>query len=125
MVGYEGVEWGTKEAMGDSHGMGERGFANVDWKEVGQRLVIDNDIVKCCLIAATLEGLIQEAGAFIKDMEVVIGSKLDKGIALLFCLLACSGGEGNSCVLITQALGGKTMVDMGVEVTHNQERSTW
>ena len=30
VFGYAGVEWGTKEAVGDSHGMGERGFANVN-----------------------------------------------------------------------------------------------
>ena len=50
-----GVEWGTKEAMGNRHGIGERGIANIDWEEVGQHLVIDDSIVECCLISATLD----------------------------------------------------------------------
>ena len=64
-------------------------------------------------------------GASIKDMEVVIGSKLDQGIASLLSLLTCSSGEGDSCLLMARALGGETLVNMGIEVTHNQERGTW
>ena len=48
--------------MGDSYGLRERGVANVNWDVVGQHLVIDDNIVKCCLIAGTLEGMIQEVG---------------------------------------------------------------
>ena len=62
-------------------------------------------------------------GTTIKDMEVVIGSKLDQGFASLFSLLTCSSGERDFCLLIAQALKGETLVDMGIEVTHNQERS--
>ena len=64
-------------------------------------------------------------GASIKDMEVVIGSKLNKGITSLFSLLTHFSDEGDLCLLMAQVLGGETLVDMGVEVPNNQERSTW
>ena len=69
--------------------------------------------------------MVQETGASIKDMQVVISSKLDQGIALLLSLLTCSSGEGDSCLLMAWALRGETLVNMGIEVTHNQERGTW
>ena len=69
-----------------------RGVVNIYWEEVGKCLVIDNNIVKCCLISAALEGVVQEVGVSIKDMEVVIGSKLEQGIASLFSLLNCTNG---------------------------------
>ena len=31
---YAGVDWGTKEAVGDGCGMRERGVANINWEEV-------------------------------------------------------------------------------------------
>ena len=34
VVGYVGVDWGTKEAVGDGCGMRERGVANINWEEV-------------------------------------------------------------------------------------------
>ena len=34
VVGRAGIEWGLKEAVGNGCGIGERGFANVNWEEV-------------------------------------------------------------------------------------------
>ena len=34
VFGYAGVDWGTKEAVGDGCGMRERGVANINWEEV-------------------------------------------------------------------------------------------
>ena len=69
--------------------------------------------------------MVQETGASIKDIEVVISCKLDQGIASLLSLLTCSSGEGDLCLLMARALRGETVVDMGIEVTHNQGRGTW
>ena len=47
----------------------------------------------------------------------MIGSKLDQGIAALFSLLTSSSGEGDLSLLMAQALGGDTLMDLGVSVT--------
>ena len=69
--------------------------------------------------------MIQEIGTTIKDMEVVISSKLDQGFASLFSLLTYSSGERDLRLFIAQALRGETLVDIGIEVTYNQEKSTY
>ena len=113
-----------KKTAADICRIRERGVLNVNSEKVGQCLVIDNKIVKNCPIATTLEGIVQDVGASTKDMNVVVGSKLDKGITSLSNLLTYSSGKGYPGLLMACTLKEDTLVDIAIEITHKQERST-
>ena len=51
----------------------------------------------------------------------MVDSKPGKIVALLSSLLTFVSSEGDPCILIALVPGGETLVDMGVEVTHEQK----